>query len=65
MSAQVYTSPTSLAWLAKGRCPECGGKASEHTGWGRAGCSLTDNGVAARIDEFQRAAASGERSGDA
>lgn len=59
--AQAYTDPVALERMAGGRCPECGGETREHGGWGGpGGCSLTDTGVAARIDQFQKDAASRE-----
>jgi hypothetical protein len=40
--------------MATGTCPECGSPVSAHDGWGGpAGCSLTDNGAAARIAQYQ------------
>lgn len=51
--AQRYASRTARERMAKGLCPECGGKASEHAGWGSPGCSLTDSGVADRIAQFR------------
>ncbi len=47
--------------VAKGRmdkngCPECGAPVSAHDGWGGpSGCTLTDNGVAQRIHDHQKA----------
>lgn len=51
---QRYTSKTALDRMAKGLCPECGGRVSEHTGSGGPGCSLTDNGVASRIYQYEK-----------
>lgn len=51
--AQRYTDPTALARMAKGNCPECGSRPDEHSGWGGPICSLTDNGVATRIAQFE------------
>jgi uncharacterized Zn finger protein (UPF0148 family) len=54
MTAQRYTDPVARQRMAAGRCPECGREMFEHTGWGGpAGCSLTDNGVAERIAQYQ------------
>lgn len=58
--ASLYENPVALERMAKGLCPECGHKTSDHDGWGGPGCSLTDNGVALRIYAYevaQRAAA--------
>ena len=52
---QRYTSKTALERMDKGCCPECGGKVSEHTGFGGlGGCMLTDNGVVDRIEQYRR-----------
>lgn len=51
--AQKYASKTARERMAKGLCPECGQKVSEHTGWGSPGCGLTDSGAAERIAQFQ------------
>lgn len=53
MSAQRYTSTVALERLALGNCPECGEPASSHGGLGGHGCGLTDNGVAARVAQYQ------------
>lgn len=53
MTHQRYTDETALARMAEGRCPECGGEPDAHTGWGLGRCSLTDNGVAGRIHQYQ------------
>ena len=54
MSAQRYTHPTTLARLAEGRCPECGHRVDRHDGCGGPnGCTLTDNGVARRINQYR------------
>lgn len=51
---QTHTSPLAIERMADGRCPECGGQVVEHSGWGAPrGCSLTDNGAAARLHQFQ------------
>ena len=57
MTAQRYNSPAALKWMAAGNCPECGQPADSHTGWGSPGCSLTDNGVAERLQQYQTDAA--------
>lgn len=51
--AQSYSDPTARRRMRKGLCPECGGTPSAHDGWGGAGCSLTDNGVADRIAQYE------------
>jgi len=51
---QRYTSKTALERMEKGLCPECGRTEADHAGWGSAGCSLTDNGVADRIAQYRR-----------
>lgn len=52
--AQRYTSPVARECMAAGNCPECGEPPSAHTGWGGPhGCTLTDNGVADRIAQYQ------------
>jgi hypothetical protein len=38
--------------MKNGLCPECGEIPEHHGGWGAAGCSLTDNGVAERIMQY-------------
>ena len=53
MSAQRYTDPVARQRMAAGTCPECGNPVSAHGGWGGPGCSLTDNGAAARIAQYQ------------
>jgi hypothetical protein len=53
MSEQRYTNPEARQRMAAGTCPECGSPVSAHTGWGGPGCSLTDNGAAARIAQYQ------------
>lgn len=52
--AQRYTHPVALLRMSRGLCPECGLGVDEHTGWGNAVCSLTDNGVADRIHQHQQ-----------
>lgn len=52
--AQKYTSKTARERMAKGLCPECGRQVADHAGWGSAGCSLTDEGVADRIEQFRK-----------
>ena len=53
--AQRYTNKTALERMAKGLCPECGFPVARHDGWGGPqGCSLTDNGVAQRIYQYQQ-----------
>lgn len=53
--AQRYSDPLALARMDDGRCPECGGAPREHDGaGGNWGCTLTDNGVAQRIAQFQK-----------
>ena len=55
MTAQRYTSKIALERMEKGLCPECGRQVMEHTGWGSpAGCSLTENGVKGRIEQYRR-----------
>ena len=56
MTAQRYTSPTALERMGQGRCPECGHPREHHGGWGgnQSFCSLRDDGVAARIDQYRR-----------
>jgi hypothetical protein len=51
---QRYTDITAVRRMKEGRCPECGQEVGVHTGWGAIGCSLSDNGVAQRIWEFQQ-----------
>ena len=51
---QRYTDEKALSRMAQGRCPECGGWPIDHTGWGTARCSLTDNGVAGRLWQYQK-----------
>ena len=56
MSAQRYSSPLAQERMAAGNCPECGKPINAHSGWGLGTgsvCTLTDNGVAARIAQFQ------------
>jgi hypothetical protein len=53
MSEQRYTSERARQRLRDGLCPECGGRPDQHTGWGRPGCGLTDNGVVARIAQYR------------
>lgn len=58
MSAQRYTHPQALAYMAQGLCPECGAKPEEHNGdprfWMRPGgaCDLLPHGVEDRINQF-------------
>lgn len=52
--AQRYENPIALARMEAGHCPECGNLPSSHDGWGGPGCSLTDNGVAQRIHQYQQ-----------
>ena len=54
MTAQRYTNPTALERMSRGQCPECMCEPADHTGLGLAKCSLTDTGVAARIDQYER-----------
>lgn len=55
--AQRYTQPLALERLAAKSCPECGYRIYEHDGWGGPnGCSLTDNGVAQRIYDYEQEA---------
>lgn len=51
---QRYTDPVALERMSKQLCPECGYTVSAHTGWGGPGCSLTDNGVASRIYQYEQ-----------
>jgi len=52
---QRYNSKLALGRMEKGLCPECGGKVSEHTGFGGLnGCMLTDNGVHDRIEQYRK-----------
>lgn len=53
MSGQRYADPIARQRMAANACPECGEPADAHTGWGCGGCSLTDNGVAVRIAQYQ------------
>lgn len=53
MSAQRYTNPVALERMSKGLCPECGASPDDHGGLGGARCSLTDNGVAQRIAQYE------------
>lgn len=53
-SHQRYTNPTARDRMAQGLCPECGGEPDSHGGWGAWNCSLTDNGVAGRIYQYQK-----------
>lgn len=53
MAHQRYTNPVALNRMALGVCPECGGLPEEHTGRGGWNCSLTDNGVASRIAQYE------------
>jgi hypothetical protein len=51
--AQRYTSPIALERLATGTCPECGFAGDQHDGGGGPlWCTLTDNGVAARLAQY-------------
>lgn len=53
--AQRYTDPLAVKWLSEGKCPECGLSTYMHDGSGGPGwCALTDNGVAQRIDQYNR-----------
>jgi hypothetical protein len=58
--AQRYTDAKALEWMANDLCPECGQPTTTHGGWGAPRtawarrCSLTDNGVADRIAQYQR-----------
>lgn len=55
MSAQTYTDKAARSRMQAGRCPECGYGPTSHDGGGGPGwCTLTDNGVAARIDQYRR-----------
>jgi hypothetical protein len=47
--AQTYSSSLAIDRMRHNLCPECGNRIRDHDGWGGPGCSLTDNGVAARI----------------
>ena len=61
MSAQHYSSPKALGRMAQGNCPECGYPPDRHDGWGGPmGCTLTDNGAAARIEQFRADAGSAQ-----
>jgi len=51
---QRYVNDVAINRMHKGLCPECGGKVEDHTGWGGPGCSLTDNGVAGRIYQYEQ-----------
>jgi len=53
MPEQRYTNPIALQRMAEGNCPECGQPEKLHGGWGLGSCSLTDTGVAARINQFE------------
>jgi hypothetical protein len=59
--AQRYTDLRALDRMDRGLCPECGGTVTQHTGWGRGDCSLTDNGVAERVAQFHRDREAGVR----
>lgn len=51
---QRYPAGIAHEWMAQGLCPECGHQTDDHTGWGLGSCSLTDNGVAQRIEQYRR-----------
>jgi hypothetical protein len=51
--AQRYSSPIAQARMANGLCPECGEKPDDHGGRGGPGCSLRDDGVAHRIQQYR------------
>lgn len=51
---QTYAHSLALARMEGGCCPECGYRTDRHDGWGGPnGCSLTDNGVAARLHQYR------------
>ena len=54
--AQRYYSTAAWARMGQGRCPECGHLPEHHGGLGgnAAFCSLRDDGVDARIDQYRR-----------
>lgn len=52
----LYADPTAYDRALRGMCPECGELPLLHDGWGGPGCTLTDNGVAQRLHDFQLAA---------
>lgn len=52
--AQRYIDVTARLRMANNQCPECGTAVEEHSGWGGPGCTLTDNGVAQRINQFRK-----------
>jgi hypothetical protein len=54
LPAQRYTNPHALERMSRGMCPECGENPADHGGWGGPGCSLTDNGVADRIEQYRK-----------
>lgn len=54
MTAQRYTNPVALERMKAGKCPECGEPVDAHGGLGGARCSLTDNGVAQRIYQYEQ-----------
>jgi hypothetical protein len=54
VSAQHYDSQVARERMSRGRCPECGGEVDDHGGLGGPGCSLTDNGVFQRIEQYRR-----------
>lgn len=51
---QRYSDPTARARMAANRCPECGEPTESHGGLGGARCTLTDNGVATRIWQYEQ-----------
>lgn len=53
MAEQRYTDEIARTRMAHKLCPECGVSADSHGGWGGPDCSLTDNGVAARIHQYE------------
>jgi hypothetical protein len=52
--AQRYTDFLALKRMSEGKCPECGNDVDAHDGRGGPGCSLTDNGVAQRIYQYNQ-----------
>ena len=50
--AQSYSGALARRRMARGRCPECNALPGDHGGWGGAVCSLRDDGVAARIAQY-------------
>jgi hypothetical protein len=54
MSEQRYTHPLALERMSRGECPECGNGIEYHSGWGGPACTLTDNGVALRIHQYEQ-----------